>query len=988
MNSPKQRLRKGKKPAESDIRKGKKKHPPKEPSVPTIVGIGASAGGLEALEGFFSNIQNPSDLAFVVIQHLPPKHTSIMDSLLRRFTQMDVHEIKNGAKIEKNHVYLAPPDRFVHIEGDVLRLVAFPKKNSGVNLPIDNFFHSLAENQGERAIGIIISGTGTDGTLGIRAIKETGGMIMAQEERQAKYPGMPASAIQTGLVDYALPVEKMPEQLLKYLHHPYIEQRKEEEKGPEGDFHNYLQKIFSLIRNKTGHDFTQYKQNTIRRRIERRMAIHQLSGIGDYYELILRQPSEVEILFKEFLISVTRFFRDPEAFSALEKKVIPSMLAKKEEDSSFRIWSPGCSTGEEAYSLAIVLVECMEKLKKRFTLQIFASDIDTEAIETGRKGTYPESIKADVSKERLSRYFVKDGNTYSLTKRIKECVVFALQDLVKDPPFSRIDLVSCRNVLIYMDQTLQKKILPLFHYALNDHGALFLGTSETVGDLAQLFSPIDTKWKIYERIGISRGAIEFPRFPANQPVARPMPVSPVQGIGMKVIVDKAIERFAPPSVLVNDKFDVLYLYGLVDRYLVLSSGEVSLNLLDIVREGLRRKLGSALAQAFKKNAAVRCEKVRVMSSEGLQVIDILIQPVNEPAQAQKLMLVIFTERVDASKQEKEAITAATTADTEAAALEQELKATKEYLQTTIEELQTSNEELRSTNEELQSTNEELETSKEELQSTNEELVTVNSELQNKIDELIQTKDDVNNLLGGTDIATIFLDTEMRIKRFTPASVKIFRLLKTDIGRSIRDITSRIPSLDIFKAANAVLKQLSMKAFEARTEQGTYYSVRALPYRTADNAVDGVVVTFLDITDLKQAERRLEETKLIAEGVVETIREAFIVLDPELNIQSANAKFYSLFKVHPKDTVNRRIYDIGNRQWDIPRLRNLLEKVVPTNAEIADYRVEHDFPGIGPKSMILHAHRIAQTEYVLLAIEDISGKKEKKSLPQRAQRTQR
>jgi two-component system, chemotaxis family, CheB/CheR fusion protein len=815
-----------------------------------IIGIGASAGGLEALESFFSHVPADCNMAFVVIQHLDPAHKSIMSSLLKKYTAMEIAEITDGMGVDKNRVYLAPPDRNIAVIENTLHHVT-PEKNHGFNLPIDYFFRSLAEDQGKRSIGIILSGTGTDGTLGLKEIKAAGGMAMVQEETQAKYSGMPRSAIDTGLVDFILPVEKMPGHLIQYASHPYLEAAKTA-KTTDGDFQTNTRKILLLIRGKTGHDFSLYKNTTIQRRIERRMALHQIERIADYVRYMERNPPEIESLFKEILINVTRFFRDPKAFEALDKKGIPDLLEGKERDAFFRIWVPGCSTGEEAYGLAMLLTEAMEKRKKRCTLQVFASDIDAEAIEVGRRAVYPESIKADVSKERLDRFFIKEDKTYRVKKYIRECVVFALQDLAKDPPFSRLDLISCRNLLIYMDHALQMKILPMFHYSLVDRGVLFLGTSESLGEFVGSFSPIDTKWKMYRRKGAGRAV-----YPDRIPAALPGKALAPDRAGFRSLGEKVIARvFAPPSVLVNEKFDVLYCYGPIDRFLAVPSGEASLNVLRIAREGLRNKLATALSEALKGTIPVTVENVGVGSDGNVRTVDLVVQPILEPGETQRLMMIVFKEKTDIKAPVKKLKRADAPApkNGEMETLKQELIATRDHLQNTIEELQTANEEFQSTNEELQSANEELETSKEELQSTNEELVTVNSELQHKIDQLTETSNDVNNLLASTEIASVFLDMELRIKRFTPATAKIFRLLQTDIGRSIRDITSNIASFNVYAAAEDVLATLMRKEVEVKNEDGKWFTLRIIPYRTMDNTIEGVVITFIDISDLKRIQK--------------------------------------------------------------------------------------------------------------------------------------
>jgi two-component system CheB/CheR fusion protein len=938
-----------------------------------VIGIGASAGGLEALEIFFAHVDPQCGMAFIVIQHLDPTHKSIMGSLLKKYTSMEISEIADGEMIMVNRIYLAPPDHSVTSVNKTLHLVA-SEKSHGISLPIDVFFQSLAKDQGDQSIGIILSGTGSDGTLGIKAIKAAGGMAMVQTEEQAKYSGMPKSALDTGLVDFVLPVEEMANQISLYTQHPYL-QATELHKSTEDEFQTITQKIITLLCSKTGHDFSLYKQSTIRRRIERRMALHQIEKITDYFHYLERNTNEIDLLFKELLINVTRFFRDPEAFDALEKEAFPIIFERKEQDQPLRVWVPGCSSGEEAYSLVILLTEVMEKQKKHFPLQVFASDIDTEAIETARRATYPESISEDVSKMRLSRFFTKEGNAYRVKKQVRDCVIFALQDLAKDPPFSQLDLVSCRNLLIYMDHTLQKKIFPIFQYSLVDRGILFLGNSESIGEFTGSFSPIDTKWKIYKRRGISHSPIEYPRFPKRLPTIAQDKTTPTARSGFKTLGEKVIaQSFAPPSVLINENFDVLYSYGSIDHYLAISSGEASLNLLHIAREGLRHRLGPVLAQALKDRVPVVNEDVHVRSESGMKTIDLIVQPIIEPGETQVMMMVVFKEKSESrtpAPKTKKSSNEPTSRDAEIDALEQELKTTKEYLQNTIEELQTANEEFQSTNEELQSTNEELETSKEELQSTNEELITVNSELQHKVEQLTETGNDISNLLASTDIASIFLDNDLRIKRFTPSMANIFRLLEADTGRSIRDITSTIISFNIYDAAEQVLSSLIRKEVEVRNDFNNWFSLRILPYRTIDNTIDGVVITFVDISELKRASQELEETKLLAENIVETIREPFIVIDKDLSVRSASNSFYERFKVKPKDTINRQIYELGDGQWNIPQLRTLLDEIIPANTKVVDYRVEHEFSGLGRRVMMLNARSIPRTKLILLVIEDIT-----------------
>jgi two-component system CheB/CheR fusion protein len=834
-----------------------------------VVGIGASAGGLEAIEGFFANTPSDIKIAFVVIQHLAPEHKSIMGSLLKKYTNLKVSEVKDGAKIEPGCVYLNPPSRDVSIADGRLYL-SEPTQVRGTRLPIDYFFRSLAESKGDKSICIVLSGTGTDGTLGLKAIKGAGGMAMVQEETQAKYNNMPRSAIDTGLVDYVLPVEKMATELLKYVKHPYIGGPKKPPTAKE-KFENYLQKIFMLIRSTTGHDFSQYKMNTIRRRIERRMAVHQLNKISEYVAYLQKNPSEIKTFFKDLLITVTNFFRDTKAFKALNDRVILPMVKNKPAETAIRVWVPGCATGEEAYSVAILFSEAMNLLNKHFIVQIFATDIDADAIEHARLGVYPDSIAADLSTERLKHYFLKEENAYRVKKQIREMVVFATQNLVKDAPFSKLNLVCCRNVLIYMNAALQKKILPLFHYTLNPNGYLFLGTSETVGEFGDLFSAVDLKWKIFKRkqvpaaLGLERPALALNGLNSESAKEARRKFEPTPANVRQLAEQTILQDYAQPCVLIDEKFDILYFSGDTDKFLSMPIGEPTFNLLKIAREDIRYKLSSQVHKCLKEKTPVKNRDMKIMYNGDILSIDITVKPVSDPALKDEFMMVLFetSETIPRSRGKKKEKPTPSDIEPRVQALEQELQSTKEYLQTTIEELETSNEELKSTNEELQSTNEELqstneelETSREELQSTNEELETVNTELQNKVEQLSEANNDLNNLLGSTEIATLFLSNDIKIKRFTPKAAEIFKLIKGDVGRPISDIVHNLMYEDLVKDVEEVLKNLGKVEKEIRTKEGNWYSMRILPYRTVENAIDGVVVTFVDISKQKRLEERL------------------------------------------------------------------------------------------------------------------------------------
>ncbi|MFA5824068.1 MAG: chemotaxis protein CheB [Thermodesulfovibrionales bacterium] len=955
-----------------------------------VIGIGASAGGLEALELFFTHMPPDAGIAFVIIQHLDPKHKSIMDELLKRRTTMRVLQAGDGVALEPNSVYLNQPDKDVGIFNGTFQLTD-PVETHRVRLPINHFFRSLSEDQGGNAICIILSGSGSDGTLGLKEIKGSGGMVMVQNPEQAQYDSMPRSAIETGLVDYVLPAEKMPKELIGYIKQPYVRGYKI---GIGTEHLDAIQKVLMLVRSRTGHDFSHYKQNTIYRRVERRMALHKITDIRTYVHYLKETPAEVDSLFKDLIIEVTSFLRDPEAFEVLDKKIIPAIVDHKKPDSAVRVWVPGCAGGEEAFSLAMLFREAMDRLNKHLNVQIFATDINKETIEQARTAQFPEGISADMPAERLGRFFIKEGKVYRAKKTIRDMVVFAVQNLISDPPFSKLDLVSCRNVLIYMDSVLQKKVIPLFHYTLNQNGYLFLGSSETIGEFSGLFSPVDTKWKIFQRKGIVVGkAPDYLRAPSDD--AHPAYLKTLEPpflkeINMREMAERLIlDEYAPPCVFIDEKYNILYFHGSTDRYLRQPHGEPSFNLITMAREDIRYQLSAALNKAVKQKKSVVRETLQIKQKEGYQTIDVVVRTIPQQTLKQKIKMVVFEEKTPPAEQlmKKKKTAGPQRMGLRVSSLEKELQSTKEYLQTTIEQIQTTNEELRSaneelqsTNEELQSTNEELSTSKEELQSTNEELVTVNSELQDKIEALLRANSDINNLLASTDIGTIFLDNDLKIKRFTPAMSNFFNLIQTDIDRPISDITSKIPLVNISQEVRAVLKDLQKREFEMQTENGNYYSMHILPYRTIENTIDGVVITFMDITQRKKAEQLGESARIYADSIVETVREPLVILDETLRIVSANRSFYKTFKTSQEETEHILIYNLGNGQWNIPKLRELLEEIIPKNNLFNDFEVNHNFPVVGQKTILLNARMIDQADQrklILLAIEDITGREQPK-----------
>jgi two-component system CheB/CheR fusion protein len=965
-----------------------------------IVGMGASAGGLEAFKQFFSKMPSDSGLAFILVSHLDPTHISMLPELIQRSTDMEVIEVGGGTVVKANTVYIIPPNSDMAIWNGTLQLME-PSQIPGPRMSIDYFLRSLAQDQRERAVCIILSGMGTDGSLGLKAIKEELGMAMIQDLDGAKYTGMPRSAMETGLADYVLPPAEMPEQLIKYTRHledkPILKITSAERAIPDA-----LQQIFVLLRSSTGHDFSHYKQNTICRRIERRMKIHQMENVSEYVRYLGRTPHEVHNLFRELLIGVTNFFRDAEAFEIIKKKALPRMLANKPEDESVRAWVPGCSTGEEAYSIAIVLRECMDDLKRygrSGDIQIFATDIDEDAIEKARTAAYPGSIAVDVSQARLNRFFMKEDNFYRINKDIRDMLIFAPQNIIADPPFTKIDLICCRNLLIYLDTELQKKLVTLFHYSLRPEGILFLGSSETIGGFTDLFASVDRKWKVFRRketaIAVQPMA-GFPRVPP--PIERTgVQVKRTKEFSVPQLAQKSLlERYAPPCAIVNDAGDILYIHGRTGKYLEPASGEARWSIFDMAREGLRVELPSAIRKAASGNKEVTYEGLQVKTNGEVQPINLTVRPVDESEGMRGLFLVLFEDLTPPPKTSSRKKTVATgkQPDKRVAELERELKHIRESHQITVEELETSNEELKATNEELQSTieelqsaNEEMETSKEELQSLNEELVTVNTELQEKNEELARANNDMKNLFDSIEVPTVFLDGDLRIKRFTAYATKVIHLIHSDVGRPITDIATTLEHEDLAKVAGEVLRTLAFREVQVKTKKGHWYLMRVLPYRTVDDVIDGVVIAFLDIHEQKRAQLAQQEAREFLENVVDTVREPLVVLDDELRVELANSTFYQPFGMRPEEIEGQFIYDLGNRQWNIPRLRQLLEEVIPQESNIEDFEVEHTFEKIGKRRMFLHAREIRHlgvgTRRILLTIEDVTDKSPVKEMQKKA-----
>ncbi|MFT5924105.1 MAG: two-component system CheB/CheR fusion protein [Paraglaciecola sp.] len=892
-----------------------------------IVGIGASAGGLAAFEAFFSGM--PADIepgmAFVLVQHLAPDHKSILTELIRRYTRMQVFEVEDGMVVNINCAYIIPPGHDMAFLNGSLQLLA-PAEPRGQRLPIDFFFRSLAQDQYERAIGIVLSGTGSDGTAGVRAIKDEGGMVMAQNIASTEFDGMPYSALSTGLVDFELPPAEMAPQLIAYVKHAFGTLPKSH-RISKPIIENVMKKIFILVRAQTGHDFSQYKPSTIHRRIDRRMAVQQIEDIEAYLKYLQQTPAEIEALFRDLLIGVTNFFRDPDVFQLLEEQVIPQLFKRKSPGSTLRVWTTGCSTGEEAYSLAILMVEHIESLKQNFTVQVFATDINSNAIGTARMGVYPVSIANDMSAERLARFFTleADGSAYRIHKSIRDLLVFSEQDVIKDPPFSKLDFISCRNLLIYMGPVLQKKIIPLFHYALNLNGWLFLGSSEGIGEYERLFSVVDRKAKVYQRkeyfqgqqrIGLGRflpSPLDLDYEPVQSTPISKSVVSPGRSL-RDTTVQALLNQVIAAGVLVNNKGDVLYLHGRTGMFLEPAQGEAGIsNILKMARQGLHRELTTALHRAVAKKEMVFFAGLKVKTNGHFTSTDLTVLPVTTGPGATlevPLFLVILEEAptVALALPVPELIVdeGATLPDAEMriAALKAELSAKEEYLQSTNEELESSseelkssNEEMQSVNEELQSTNEELETSKEELQSVNEELATVNTELQTKVTDLSQANNDMNNLLAGTGIGTVFVDHQLRIMRYTPAASSIINLILSDVGRPVAHIVSNLVGYSsLVEDVQAVLETLLTKSVAVQTIDGKYYTMRIQPYRTLDNVIEGAVISFIDTTDMVQVEKELDRSRAGLRQIIDLIPESLWIKDGNgkyLLVNEAHAKLYSM-----------------------------------------------------------------------------------------------
>ncbi|WP_295317220.1 chemotaxis protein CheB [Roseobacter sp.] len=946
-----------------------------------VVGIGASAGGLQAVSAFLDNAPSKSGAAFVLVHHLDPDHESLMAGLLDKHTDMPVMLARDRQPVEPDHVYVIPPNSYLEIKAGTL-VLSEPKDRRGTRMPIDRFLRSLAADLGQNAAAVILSGTGSDGSAAVREIKESGGIVLVQEPAEAAHDGMPRSAIATGAADHVVAVAKMPEIIVNYLRHPFI-QNGRAKKVPGESAKGSLDEIISVLKAHSPINFDLYKDGTLLRRIERRMALRHMESSGDYLALLKDSAEEAKHLCADLLISVTSFFRDKEAFDHLDNSVLEELVRSHSPGHPVRIWVPGCATGEEAYSLAMLVIEKISTLRKDVKLQIFASDVDERALNVARAGVYPDSIAESVSTARLKRFFIKEDHSYRVTPELRDNIVFANQNILADAPFSKLDLISCRNLMIYLTPEAQERVIQMFHFALKDDGVLFMGMSETAGNNDAMFRPLSKKYRVYKRVGTARGrAFDFPikqrpfasaaGLSAENPL--PAPGNKLADLSQRLL----IKHYAPAAVLINMQSETLYFEGPTDDYLRVPSGESSRDLLAMARQGLRTRLSSAI-RAARQSEAVATEKAAIMRGGKNVGVTIEVHPVT--LDGTRLLLVAFADQPDTATMPAPDVPEGTISHQ----LEQELETTRADLRNTIrdyeqstEELKAVNEEAMSMNEEFQSTNEELETSKEELQSLNEELTTLNTQLQQKIDDERRVSDDLNNLLSSSGIATLFLDTEFRIMRFTPATRELFNLISKDVGRPFSDITGRVRDPDLLKDAEEVLETLVSAECEVEGNNGRWFVRRILPYRTQSGKIDGVVVTFSEVSELKALQRETATAREFAESIIRTVREPMLVLDNTFRIIAVSRSFDRMFATDATDLVGKNLFSIQNGQWDAPKLRQLMQHVLPEQTTVEAFDLTLNVGDHGRRELVLNARQILgrpeDEKSILLAVEDVTERK--------------
>ena len=937
-----------------------------------VVGVGGSAGSLAAFQEILHHLSADSGLAVVIVSHQDPSVPSLLAEILSKGTSMTVSQASDGMALEPGCVYVAPPGQYLGVHDGLLRHEGRIERLH-TPLPIDSFFRSLAQDLRQRAVGVVVSGSGADGALGLAAIRDLAGLTLAEDPRSAEFPGMPASAIATGMVDLVLSPAQIAERLLAHARHITVS-RPPALTPRSGDS---LDRIITLVARNTHQDFSDYKRGTIERRIERRLQLHQLGDLATYARFLEENPAELGALARDWLIGVSGFFRDTEAFAALER-ALPDLIARS--DGVLRAWVPGCATGQEAYSIAMVLLEEIERVRARVQLRIFATDIDPLAIEMARAARYPEGIAAEVDAKRLARFFTREERSFVVNGQVREAIVFAVQNLLRDPPFTRLDLLSCRNVLIYFTSEAQKRILPLFHYSLNPRGLLLLGSSESVTGFDELFAPVDRRCKLFrsaESAAVRAIPIDWASRATIAGLALPKPAPRAERdlAPADLLRRHLAERYGPPSVLVDERGQVTQIHGRTGDFLEPAPGLANLNVLDMARRGLRGPLAAAMRAVTAGGQGVVERTARVRANGGTVPVRVRVARLAAAVLPNPPLLITF-ERLD----ERAHATAEAPAELDPtppgdriAELEETLRSTREDLQSTIEALQAANEELASANEEVQSTNEELRTSKEETQSLNEELQTTNADLVAKVEHLARTNDDLANLLAVTGIAIVFLDEQLRVRRFTPAALELIPLVDSDVGRPLADLAIPFDYPDLLATARRVLDTLTPTEREVRTETGTWYSTRITPYRTAHNAIEGLAIVFVNTTRAKRAELSKEALDL-EKDLLEAVRDPFLVLDSALRVVRANGAFYRHFQLKREEVEGHSLFELGNRAWDGPALRTLLEQILPDNQSFDDYVVEHEFPRIGRRHLLLNARRVSRSnldagELILLSIED-------------------
>lgn len=949
---------------------------------PVVVGLGASAGGLDALRRLIASLPEDLEVAVVVVQHLSPSQKSMLPDLLGSVAHLPVLGVERGMALRTGVVHVTAPGQAIELENGALRV---PQSGTNhVQHPIDRFFTSMARQQQHRPVAVVLSGMATDGVQGLREVKTAGGITMAQDPSTARFDGMPRAAIETGLVDVVASPEDLADEIVHFARHPCVVSFGEHvasEQTPEADVDGSLDDIFRILRERTGVDFSHYKSPTIRRRLQRRMLVNRVDRVDHFVQLLERDPEEAMELHRDLLIHVTRFFREPKTFEVLKEQVFPKLVAEADASHALRVWVPGCATGEEPYSVAMALLECLGG-SAHVPVQIFATDLSETAIEHARVGVYDDRIVDDVSEERLQRHFVRLDGGYRISQQVRDMCVFARQDLTRDPPFSHLDLVICRNVLIYLGPKLQDRLIHTFHYALREGGHLMLGSSETPGHRDSLFEAVDKKNGLYVRNSAARPPnVDFSfATRTRQPDQRSAP-EPRGRRSRPTDVDRLLlDRYAPPSVLVNDELVILQARGGTSAYLQLPSGDVSLQLFKMAKQGLLHPLRAALQEASSQGVPVRREGVRVEVDEVEREIDVEVTPLVRGG-SERHFLVIFDER---SPQLRAASPVHRPSDGQAddervSQLEQEVIATREHmngiihdLENTNEELQAANEEILSSNEELQSTNEELDTAKEELQSANEELNTVNDELHMRNQELSHVNGDLVNLVASVGIAIVMVDLDMRVRRFTKEAEEVFNLIGGDVGRPIAHIKANVEVPDLSDVMTDVIHSVTTVEREVCDREGRWYRMRVRPYKSLDNRIEGAVLVLMDIDALKRHEAETAAARDYAEAVVEMVRHPLVVLGTDLRVRSVNHAFADVFGQPKTRAEGRRIYDLYDGQWDVPALHRLFEKALPERRHVRDYEVSAELPGLGPRTLRVDGRQVegrpGREDLILLAMQ--------------------